>query len=218
MQPSRVRAHMDTKALFRLLYPVVVGLACLPAAAQDSQSRSQARHETHDAQHAPRPASEALANPLLGAPRDYEDGYLSSLGVSPVQRPGSEQGDEGGNEQSAPASSLNPILGAPLDYEDSYAAGGGTRGQSAAQQSASYSLTPIEQQISPELSARIGTSSAQMSSRNEGASSRTGSLHRDIHKFGSVADSANLTVATPISKPIGHQDQDAASTVYRSPW
>jgi hypothetical protein len=199
---------------------LVTLLLCGPASAQEAYGSGQAGTTAHNARaksgSGSSPSSEAPANPLLGAPRDYEESYLSSLGIMPLQTDGAARN----SEQSTTESPISPVFGAPEDYEDSYLAqtGSGRHEQGKEAQSASYGLTPIEEQISPETLRQPRPSSANPGVSKKSVGLRIETRHRDDRTTGSAAESTGLPLPQPFSAPGAQASPDAASAVYRSPW
>ncbi|MGV2292579.1 hypothetical protein AAHK20_27990 [Trinickia sp. YCB016] len=212
---------MEKTTQYAALLAAACALYCASAAAQESLNPAQVRSAAHRAGQSPRAASEAVANPLLGAPRDYDDSYLSSLGVShSTENHGSSRGGERRGEEATSASPLSPVLGAPEDYEDSYLSksDSGRRGQASEAQLTSYRLTPVEQLASPDSSGDSSSSSEDTAPRKTVTGSSVVSLHGNSQERETATNKTNLSAATSLRALSGQARMDPASAIYRSPW
>lgn len=212
--------RMGKKKRLFVWFSFVTLLTCASASAQNGQSLGQVGMTAHGAQPRSSLTTEEPANPLLGSPRNYEDNYLSSLGVRSLKGHRSEDDGEIGNEPSTSRSSLNPILGAPDDYGGGHLArsGNGPKVQSREAQVTSYGFTPGEELTSQEFSARSNFSSTNAGPSKTAVELRAASQPRGARKPGALTDSAGLAILQPFDTLGGQTNQNAASAVYRSPW
>lgn len=192
---------MKMKTLLMVLASAVTALACASASAQFSSNSAQDRTVSRGQRNNAQSASESPLSPLLGAPQDDSETYLTDTRASnSAQKDASARNNQTRNKRGAPDSALSPLLGAPANYEDSF-------------------ISSLD--YGPEQQADGGSnaSSEGATSHRDAVGTRVAGERRESHEFEPATTLTTISIsASKHDSFSGTTISDPASTIYRPPW